>query len=222
MYCIAYQHVTAQQFISMETASLEKNSKTRRICDQNGCQQYIVKCRAPTYCQSLVQGSPIWNHRYALVLSWSHHRMWKTLSTSTVSHSRTSRSAKYLLFLHYLLRELLAWSGLDLDPPEGRFPCTLHLHLLVWCLFKSVEWTNSSLQYSGMPLGLLKKVGKYPGTGGLGAELELFTQSELPIKPPIVTHGYIIHKIHAPGGGGGGGNKRKIICTFNESQRRSE
>ena len=61
-----------------------------------------------------------------------------------------------------------------------------------------------------MPLGLLKKVGKYPGTGGLGAEppagsrgsalvgvqegkaplkLELFAQSELPRKPPIDMHG---------------------------------
>ena len=54
----------------------------------------------------------------------------------------------------------------------------------------------------GMPLGLFKKVGKYPGTGGLGAEppagsrgrvrpleARAFSQSELPRKPPIDTHG---------------------------------
>ena len=61
-----------------------------------------------------------------------------------------------------------------------------------------------------MPLGLFKKVGKNPGTGGLGAEppggfqgqrpgggsrgqsleARAFSQSELPRKPPIDTHGH--------------------------------
>ena len=61
-----------------------------------------------------------------------------------------------------------------------------------------------------MPLGLFKKVGKYRGIGGLGAEspagsrgsalvgvqggeapleARAFSQSELPRKPPIDTHG---------------------------------
>ena len=55
-----------------------------------------------------------------------------------------------------------------------------------------------------MPLGLFKKVGKYPGTGGLAGgrapsgvqgqrlrplEARAFSQSELPRKPPIDTHG---------------------------------
>ena len=56
---------------------------------------------------------------------------------------------------------------------------------------------------AGMPLGLLKKVGKYRGIGGLGAQppagsrgsalvgvqARAFSQSELPRKPPIDTHG---------------------------------
>ena len=54
-----------------------------------------------------------------------------------------------------------------------------------------------------MPLGLFKKVGKYRGIGDLGAEppagsrgsapvgvqARAFSQSELPRKPPIDTHG---------------------------------
>ena len=54
-----------------------------------------------------------------------------------------------------------------------------------------------------MPLGLFKKVGKYRGIGGLGAEppagswgsapvgvqARAFSQSELPRKQPIDTHG---------------------------------
>ena len=52
-----------------------------------------------------------------------------------------------------------------------------------------------------MPLGLLKKVGNYRWTGGPGAapwwgfkgrsplEARAFSQSELPRKPPIDTHG---------------------------------
>ena len=68
-----------------------------------------------------------------------------------------------------------------------------------------------------MPLGLFKKVGKYPGTGDLGAEppagsmgsalvgvqggeARAFSQSELPRKPPIDTHGK---------GGGGSRNSDK-------------
>ena len=63
-----------------------------------------------------------------------------------------------------------------------------------------------SFDYSGMPLELLKKVGKYRVIGGLGAEppagsrgstpvgvqggeARAFSQSELPRKPPIDTHG---------------------------------
>ena len=62
---------------------------------------------------------------------------------------------------------------------------------------------------TGMPLGLLKKVGNYRWTGGLGAEppagsleppgggsrglrpleARAFSQSELPRKPPLDTHG---------------------------------
>ena len=53
-----------------------------------------------------------------------------------------------------------------------------------------------------MPLGLFKKVGKYPGTGGLGARA--FSQSELPRKPPIDMHGRYTHNTCTGGGGGGG------------------
>ena len=84
-----------------------------------------------------------------------------------------------------------------------------------------------------MPLGLFKKVGKYRGIGGLGAEppagsrgsapsapleARAFSQSELPRKPPIDTHGRYIYNTCTGGGkkkkkkgkkGGGGKSERR-------------
>ena len=54
-----------------------------------------------------------------------------------------------------------------------------------------------------MPLGLLKKVGKYPGTGGPGAALELFLNQNCPESHQL-TRMVVTHTIHAQGGGGGG------------------
>ena len=76
-----------------------------------------------------------------------------------------------------------------------------------------------------MPLGLFKKLGKYPWTGGLGAELpagsrgsalvgvqggklELFLNQNCP-KSHQLTRMVVTHTIHARGGGGGGGGKEE-------------
>ena len=80
-----------------------------------------------------------------------------------------------------------------------------------------------------MPLGLFKKVGKYPGAGGLGAKppagsrgsalvgvqgdeaplkLELFLNQNCPESHQL-TRMVVTHTIHARGGGGGGGGKEE-------------
>ena len=56
-------------------------------------------------------------------------------------------------------------------------------------LLPSFLYHSVNEELAGMPLGLLKKVGKYRGIGGLGAQATAFSQSELPRKPPIDTHG---------------------------------
>ena len=79
-----------------------------------------------------------------------------------------------------------------------------------------------------MPLGLFKKVGKYPGSGGVGAEppagsrgsalvgvqggrspleARAFSESELPREPPLDTHGRYTYNTCTRGGGGGGGEE---------------
>ena len=86
-----------------------------------------------------------------------------------------------------------------------------------------------SFLISGMPLGLFKKVGKYPGIGGLGAEpqagcrgsalvgvqggkaplkLELFLNQNCPESHQL-TRMVVTHTIHARGGGGKEKRKRK-------------
>ena len=76
--------------------------------------------------------------------------------------------------------------------------------------------------YSGMPLGLFKKVGKYPGTGGLGQRPgggsrgnEAFSQSELPRKPPIDTHGRYTYNTCT-----GGENEEKKEKKEKKSEKR--
>ena len=99
---------------------------------------------------------------------------------------------------------------------------------MLYILGTSIIGTSLQCVNAGMPLGLLKKVGKYLWTGGLGAEppagsrgsalvgvqggfeARAFAQSELPRKPPIDTHGrYTYHT--CTGGGGGEGEKKKNI-----------
>ena len=91
---------------------------------------------------------------------------------------------------------------------------------------------------TGMPLGLFKKVGKYPGTGGLGVEppaagsrgstlvgeARAFSQSELPRKPPIDTHGRYTYNTCTGGGGGGGRKKtsRKVWKSQNSDKSRKD
>ena len=50
-----------------------------------------------------------------------------------------------------------------------------------------------------MPPGLFKKVGKYPGTGGLGAEF--FLNQNCPESHQLIRM-VVTHTIHARGGGG--------------------
>ena len=71
-------------------------------------------------------------------------------------------------------------------------------------------YPSFSFYSSGMPLGLFQKVGKYPGTGGLGAEppagsrgsalvgfkLELFLNQNCPESHQL-TRMVVTHTIHA-------------------------
>ena len=85
------------------------------------------------------------------------------------------------------------------------FQISIKVILTTFMYYRSLL-DHTCIYTSGMPLGLFKKVGKYPGTGGLGSwgpgaapwwgfkgrsplEARAFSQSELPRKPPIDTHG---------------------------------
>ena len=63
------------------------------------------------------------------------------------------------------------------------------MHVLCMHGAQELYITHTTIYISGMPLGLLKKVGKYRVWGQIPEARAIF-QSELPRKLPIDTHGH--------------------------------
>ena len=119
----------------------------------------------------------------------------------------------------------------------GKMPLLSHLQIFLFQRYYCIKYVCTCMPISEMPLGLFKIVGKYPGTGGLGRapsvsrgsalggsrgqsplEARAFSQSELPRKPPIDTHGRYIYNTCTGGGGGGGGGSRKVWKSRNSDK----